>query len=42
MAIMRPDWAWLRVEKPVDRIGYTLFVYQFGDGKPQSDAQAQP
>ena len=28
--LMRPDWAWLREQRqPVDRVGYSLFVYQF-------------
>ncbi len=34
MFLVRPEWAWLRErQKPSDRIGYTLFVYQLGDSK---------
>jgi 4-amino-4-deoxy-L-arabinose transferase-like glycosyltransferase len=27
MALMQPEWSWLRHRQPVTRIGYTLFVY---------------
>ncbi len=31
-SLMRPEWDWLRNrQQPVNRIGYTLFVYQIGD-----------
>lgn len=31
-SLMRPEWDWLRTrQQPVNRIGYTLFVYQIGD-----------
>jgi hypothetical protein len=30
--LMRPEWAWLREQhQPIDRVGYTLFVYRLGD-----------
>ena len=29
MKLMRPEWNWLRQQQqPVDRVGYTLFIYQ--------------
>lgn len=32
MALMRPEWAWLREQhQPIDRVGYTLFVYRIGN-----------
>jgi len=32
MLLMRPEWAWLRKEhQPIDRVGYTLFIYRIGD-----------
>ena len=32
MVLMSPDWAWLRENhQPIDRVGYTMFVYRFGD-----------
>lgn len=31
MLLMRPEWAWLREQhRPIDRVGYTLFVYRIG------------
>jgi hypothetical protein len=33
--LMRPEWRWLRQShQPAARVGYTLFVYQFGVGPP--------
>jgi len=30
--LMRPEWHWLRESRqPIVRVGYTLFVYRFGD-----------
>ena len=30
--LMRPEWAWLRAHRqPIDRVGYTLFVYSLGN-----------
>ena len=32
MVLMQPEWAWLREQhQPIDRVGYTLFVYKIGD-----------
>jgi 4-amino-4-deoxy-L-arabinose transferase-like glycosyltransferase len=32
MLLMSPEWAWLREQhQPIDRVGYTLFVYRIGD-----------
>ena len=32
MDLMQPEWAWLREQhQPIDRVGYTLFVYRIGD-----------
>jgi hypothetical protein len=29
--LMRPEWDWLRrSQRPVDKIGHTIFVYQLG------------
>ena len=31
MLLMRPEWAWLREQhRPIDRVGYTLFIYKIG------------
>ncbi|HXI83070.1 MAG TPA: glycosyltransferase family 39 protein [Verrucomicrobiae bacterium] len=32
MVLMQPEWTWLREQhQPIDRVGYTLFVYRIGD-----------
>jgi 4-amino-4-deoxy-L-arabinose transferase-like glycosyltransferase len=34
--LMRPEWNWLRESQPpVARVGYTLFVYRFGEPKAE-------
>ncbi|HUJ11365.1 MAG TPA: glycosyltransferase family 39 protein [Verrucomicrobiae bacterium] len=36
--LMRPEWRWLRDSRqPVARVGYTLFVYQFGKAEKAAD-----